>query len=68
MRVADRVDGDDSDAKGRGYYVQDAGYPGFLNWLMELSQLRSVVSRSTQALTISTADLPARPSPGSSVR
>ncbi len=48
VRVADRVDGDDSDAKGRGYYVQDAGYPGFLNWLMELSQLRSVVSRSTR--------------------
>ena len=35
VRVGDRLDGDDSDAKGRGYYVQDAGYPGFLNWLME---------------------------------
>jgi cholesterol oxidase len=48
VRVGDRLDGDDSDAKGRGYYVQDAGYPGFLNWLMELSQLRSVISRSTR--------------------
>lgn len=48
IRVGDRVDGDDSDAKGRGYYVQDAGYPGFLNWLMELSQVRSVISRSTR--------------------
>ncbi|MEI3847220.1 MULTISPECIES: GMC oxidoreductase [unclassified Microbacterium] len=48
VRVGDRVDSDDTDADGRGYYVQDAGYPGFLNWLMELSQLRSVISRSTR--------------------
>ena len=48
VRVGDRLDGDDSDAEGRGYYVQDAGYPGFLNWLMELSQLRSVLSRSSR--------------------
>jgi cholesterol oxidase len=48
VRVGDRLDGDDSDSKGRGYYIQDAGYPGFLNWLMELTQLRSVISRSTR--------------------
>ncbi|MBM7502689.1 GMC oxidoreductase [Agromyces aurantiacus] len=51
IRVGDRVDGDGS--TGRGYYVQEAGYPGFLNWLLETAQLRSVVSRSTRvALTM----------------
>lgn len=51
IRVGDAVDGDGS--SGRGYYVQEAGYPGFLNWLLETAQLRSVVSRSTRvALTM----------------
>jgi cholesterol oxidase len=46
IRVGDVVDG--TGARGRGYYVEDAGYPGFLNWLIEAAQLRSVVSRSTR--------------------
>ncbi|MFZ0528910.1 MAG: GMC family oxidoreductase, partial [Propionicimonas sp.] len=46
IRVGDTLDG--SGATGRGYYVEDAGYPGFLNWLLEAAQLRSVVSRSTR--------------------
>ncbi|MCB0913355.1 MAG: GMC family oxidoreductase, partial [Propionibacteriaceae bacterium] len=46
IRVGDAVDGL-GDA-GRGYYVEDAGYPGFLNWLLEAAQLRSAVSRSTR--------------------
>lgn len=51
IRLGDRVDGDGS--TGRGFYVQEAGYPGFLNWLLETAQLRSVVSRSTRvALTM----------------
>ncbi|WP_438853530.1 GMC oxidoreductase [Agromyces sp. M3QZ16-3] len=51
IRVGDEVDGDGS--PGRGFYIQEAGYPGFLNWLLETAQLRSVVSRSTRvALTM----------------
>ena len=46
IRIGDRVDGDGS--TGRGYYVQEAGYPGFLNWLIETAQLRSVMSRSAR--------------------
>lgn len=46
VRVDDAWDG--GEAKGRGYYVQDAGHPGFLNWLVEVSQLSSVLSRSTR--------------------
>ncbi len=46
IRIGDRVDGDGS--AGRGYYVQEAGYPGFLNWMIETAQLKSVVSRSTR--------------------
>ena len=46
IRIGDRVDGDGS--TGRGYYIQEAGYPGFLNWLIETAQLRSVLSRSTK--------------------
>ena len=43
IRIGDEVDGDGS--VGRGLYLEDAGYPGFMNWLMELSQLRAAVPR-----------------------
>lgn len=46
VRVGDAQDG--AGDTGRGYYVEDAGYPGFLNWLIETGQLRSVVSRTTR--------------------
>ncbi len=46
VRVGDVLDG--TGATGRGFYVEDAGYPGFLNWLLEVAQVRSVVSRSTK--------------------
>ena len=32
VRVADREDGGD----GRGFYVEDAGYPEFVNWMLEV--------------------------------
>ncbi|MDH6236033.1 GMC oxidoreductase [Cryobacterium sp. CG_9.6] len=41
MRVPDTVDG----GSGRGFYIEDAGYPGFINWLMETSLLPEVVAR-----------------------
>ncbi len=43
IRIGDEVDGDGS--VGRGIYLEDAGYPGFMNWIMELSQLRAAVPR-----------------------
>ena len=42
IRVPDAVDG----GAGRGYYIEDAGYPGFLNWLLETAQLPEVFSRT----------------------
>jgi cholesterol oxidase len=32
IRVADREDGGD----GRGFYVEDAGYPEFVNWMLQV--------------------------------
>jgi len=31
VRIADREDG----GKGRGFYVEDAGYPGFVSWMLQ---------------------------------
>src|SRR5215216_1280076 len=31
IRVADREDG----GEGRGFYIEDAGYPDFVNWILE---------------------------------
>ena len=46
IRVGDELDGPGS--TGRGYYVQDAGYPGFIDWLAETSQLSSAVRRAVR--------------------
>ena len=43
IRGADTADG--TPGAGRGFYLQDAGYPGFVNWLMEASQVRSALPR-----------------------
>ncbi|MCA1715943.1 MAG: GMC family oxidoreductase [Actinobacteria bacterium] len=32
IRVADRADG----GQGRGFYVEDAGYPEFVNWMLQM--------------------------------
>ncbi len=32
IRVADRVDG----GNGRGFYIEDAGYPEFVNWMLQV--------------------------------
>ncbi|MEV4900599.1 GMC family oxidoreductase [Citricoccus sp. NPDC055426] len=49
IRVGDAADGEGG--SGRGYYIEDAGYPGFVNWLMEASQIRSAVPRLAQFAT-----------------
>lgn len=35
IRVSDFLDG----GQGRGFYVEDGGYPAFFNWLLEASQV-----------------------------
>ncbi|MGW9413292.1 GMC oxidoreductase [Arthrobacter cupressi] len=44
IRVPDTEDG----GSGRGYYVEDAGYPAFMNWLIETGQLGRVVRRTAR--------------------
>ncbi len=44
IRVPDTMDG----GTGRGYYVEDAGYPAFMNWLIETGQLGQVVRRTAR--------------------
>jgi len=44
VRTPDALDGDG--AAGRGAYIEDAGFPGFLGWLVETAQLRTVARRS----------------------
>src|SRR5215210_5793102 len=42
VRVADREDG----GHGRGFYVEDAGYPEFVNWVLEAFDVPSDAVRS----------------------
>lgn len=44
VRVGDELDGDGS--SGRGFYVQDAGYPTFLDWLSETAQMPGSTRRA----------------------
>jgi cholesterol oxidase len=44
IRVPDQVDG----GEGRGFYLQDAGYPEFGNWLFEVSRVPNVAWRVLQ--------------------
>ncbi|WOH19988.1 GMC oxidoreductase [Paenarthrobacter sp. GOM3] len=41
-------DSNDDDGDGRGYYVEDAGYPAFMNWLIETAQLRTTIKRTAK--------------------
>ncbi len=42
IRVPDALDG----GTGRGFYVEDAGFPAFLTWLVEMAQLRAMGRRA----------------------
>ena len=42
MRIPDTVDG----GEGRGFYIEDAGYPGFIDWMLEASTVPSTVRRA----------------------
>lgn len=41
-----RPDGVDEEGEGRGYYVQEAGFPEFTNWLVETAQVTSSLRRA----------------------
>ncbi len=41
IRMPDALDG----GEGRGFYVQDAGYPDFINWILEMSEAPASLSR-----------------------
>jgi cholesterol oxidase len=43
LRVADEIDGVGS--KGRGFYIEDAGYPEFVNWLAQTADVRGTLRR-----------------------
>lgn len=44
IRVPDAADG----GHGRGFYVEDAGFPAFLTWLVELAQMRAMGRRAAR--------------------
>ncbi|MQS17032.1 GMC family oxidoreductase [Streptomyces kaniharaensis] len=44
VRVGDELDGDGS--TGRGFYVEDAGYPAFVDWLAEEAQIPGDLRRT----------------------
>jgi len=48
IRVGDALDG--GDATGRGFYLQDAGYPRFLSWIAETTNLFSTTTRALRFL------------------
>jgi len=41
LRVPDSVDG----GSGRGYYIEDAGYPAFVDWIVEAGTVPSTAGR-----------------------
>lgn len=42
-RGADELDG--TGARGRGFYIEDAGHPEFVNWLVEATQAKGLAKR-----------------------
>lgn len=41
-----KPDGVDEEGAGRGYYVQEAGFPDFANWLIETAQMTASARRA----------------------
>lgn len=46
IRVGDELDG--AGSTGRGFYIEDAGYPSFVDWLVETTQLRGDMQRAVR--------------------
>lgn len=43
-------DGVDEEGAGRGYYVQEAGFPDFANWLIETAQVTASAQRAAHVV------------------
>ena len=49
IRVGDLLDGKSGSARpGRGYYIEDGGYPGFTDWLVQSADLTGTVFRTAE--------------------
>ena len=48
VRVADELDG--TGERGRGIYIEDAGYPEFVSWMLQLLDTPSALARSASVL------------------
>ncbi|HEV3002185.1 MAG TPA: GMC family oxidoreductase [Solirubrobacteraceae bacterium] len=48
VRIGDELDGDGS--QGRGLYVEDAGYPEFVSWMLQLVDAPSAVAKALPVL------------------
>jgi cholesterol oxidase len=46
LRIADGLDG--GNEKGRGFYVEDAGIPGFMTWVFEMSDATTAAKRAME--------------------
>src|SRR5690606_5074896 len=46
IRVGDAADG----AEGRGFYIEDAGYPSFIGWMLETSGAMGTLRRARRVL------------------
>lgn len=49
MRVGDALDGQPG-STGRGFYLEDGGFPGFAEWLVETSLINHPIRRSARML------------------
>ena len=48
MRMPDAADG----GEGRGFYLQDGGYPGFADWLLETATLAGPAGRAARSSAV----------------
>jgi cholesterol oxidase len=48
IRVPDALDGDGH--AGRGYYVEDAGFPGFVSWMLQFADTPGTLARALPVL------------------
>lgn len=53
IRIPDALDG----GTGRGFYIQDAGYPDFVNWMLQLYDMPSLMEDAEYAVRRIVGDL-----------
>jgi cholesterol oxidase len=47
-RIGDELDGDGS--RGRGMYIEDAGYPEFVSWMLQVADTPSLIAKALPVL------------------